>query len=306
MLNSGVRFFFVMNIKFFGNLFCVLILTLIVINQANAFDTDTLRVSQLLLKVADLRQKNPDSAMVYVDEAYQLAESLNDEEWIGRSLYFKGILQFVGGHYPESLSSYQRALDLFTKKKLQTRIPPLLANIGMIYSRTGDYETAVNYYLQALKLAEGMSDQQLQGKIYNSLGIISKQQSNYKEAIQYYNKAFALFKAMNNQLEVAGTYTNLSNVYIKSGRLDSSILINKKALSIFDSLGNQRGKVTCYNNLAEAYRLLNDNPSALTYLTMSLKVSSSQKALRSNYIIAQTELGNVQVAMGIYRKQNAI
>ena len=95
------------------------------------------------------------AATQHLDEAVKIASTVGDKELEGAARNDFGLVLDELGDYKQSLSQYQRALELHRTSHFETRGEgDTLGNIGGIYLLLGKFREALPYYRQALQISE--------------------------------------------------------------------------------------------------------------------------------------------------------
>jgi tetratricopeptide (TPR) repeat protein len=268
--------------------------------------SDTTIIRKLHARTNFIWSTYPDSILIYRDSALQLAISINDHVGVAESFRDLGIYHWIKGNYALAISAYDTSnliLDHANRSDLKYIN---LSNLGMVYSKLGDFPKAIDLFIQALHYAEKNGNKSIQGKIMNSLGVAYKSYGNSSEALNCYNRALELFTELQQPENIAGCYANIGEIYFLRKDAKKALQIQLKSLAIFDSLNNPKGKLSCYNNISEIQLALNNDAEALVYGEKALKLSR-EKLFFSNEISslfnigsAHTKLENFELAIQNY------
>src|SRR6478752_7260686 len=120
--------------------------------KAVASKKDTARVNLLNGLSASLRESDPQMAIEYSRQAYQLAKELGYQKGIGRSL----------------------------------------GNTGWIFYRKGDFVKALENSYEALKISEQISDFEEMARCLNNVGAINYEQKQYAASLLNFKKAYEI------------------------------------------------------------------------------------------------------------------
>jgi tetratricopeptide (TPR) repeat protein/predicted Ser/Thr protein kinase len=149
-----------------------------------------------------------------------------------------GVVYEAEGKYPESVRSYQEAIDL-RRRIAGDRDPTLAAwtsNSGVPLYRLGRYAEAQERFLQALKVEEavlGPQHPELSGTL-NRLGSVLYAQGRYKEVGPYYLRALKIREASLGPTHrlVADSLSNLANFLDDTGSPEAALPYALRALAI--------------------------------------------------------------------------
>jgi two-component system sensor histidine kinase/response regulator len=158
-----------------------------------ASEKDTARVNLLNGLSASLRESDPQMAMEYSRQAYQLATELNYQKGIGRSL----------------------------------------GNTGWIYYRKGDFVKALENSYEALKISEKINDTEEMARCLNNVGAINYEQKQYSVSLDYFKKAYKISIQNRDIKTAARSLNNVSYLYLTSGlSIDSAKVYNVKSFEL--------------------------------------------------------------------------
>lgn len=198
-------------------------------------------VLNLAGQVPRLAREDADRALKLAGVASWLAEVLDDDYCRARSARATGHPLQLKGKLLEALAEYQKALDLFTKLKVENEV-------GITLSGS----------LQPLIL----------------LG-------NYDEARQREERARKIFKAQGDELRLARLDSNLGNVLLRQDRFEEAVVLYRRAeqsLQRFD--GTNDDVALILNNLAVCYISLREFPQALESYSRLRKYSEQRHLQR--------------------------
>lgn len=154
---------------------------------------DTSRVNLLNGLSASLRESDPQMAIEYSRQAYQLAKELNFQKGIGRSL----------------------------------------GNMGWIYYRKGDFVKALENSYEALKISERVNDLEEMARCLNNVGAINYEQKQYSASLENFKKAYEISIRIRDIKTAARSLNNVSYLYMTSGlSLDSARAYNVRSFAL--------------------------------------------------------------------------
>jgi tetratricopeptide (TPR) repeat protein len=228
-------------------------------------------VLYLASQVPKIARDDADHALQLAELAGWLAEILNDDYCRARSARAMGHPLQLKGKHRESLVEYQKALDLFTKLKLDSEL-------GITLSGS----------LQPLIL----------------LG-------NYEEARIREERARRIFKADRDKLRLARLDANLGNILHRQDRFEEALVLFRRAeqsLRQFDAMDDL---AIVLNNIAVCHISLHEFPTALeTYRrlrTYSEQRHLQQLTVQADYNIAYLHYlqGEYDRAIELYKETRA-
>jgi tetratricopeptide (TPR) repeat protein len=225
-------------------------------------------VLYLASQVPTIARNDADRALQMAAVASWLSEILDDDYCRARSARAMGHPLQLKGKLRESLAEYQKALDLFTKLKLESEV-------GITLSGS----------LQPLIL----------------LG-------NYEESRLREEKARKIFKAQGDQLRLARLDVNLGNILHRQDRFEEALVLYQRAEQSLQRFDATDDLALVLNNIAVCYISLREFPRALeTYRrlrTYSEQRHLQLLTVQADYNIAYLHFmqGQYDHAMSLYEK----
>jgi tetratricopeptide (TPR) repeat protein len=80
-------------------------------------DIDIAKINLMLSSVSEHAIKNNDSALIELNNAKDLADSIGFAEGVAKALFLKGILMYIRNEYQGALELYSQALQLAEVKQ---------------------------------------------------------------------------------------------------------------------------------------------------------------------------------------------
>jgi two-component system, NarL family, sensor kinase len=200
-------------------------------------NSDTNKVKALSDLCWEFRHRSSDSAIIFGEQALQIARELN---------FRKGIAQACN-------------------------------DIAIIYIDRAQYLRATKLLNESLKLREELNDKSGIASIYNKLGIIDQKQGRLKEALEHQILALKIYEQLGQDKWIGYSLNNIAIIHQNLGDLDNSLSYHQKALEYRKRLKDQLGEATSYANMANLYSKLKDTISAINYYEQALDLSRNLK-----------------------------
>jgi tetratricopeptide (TPR) repeat protein len=237
---------------------------------------------------------NPDSCILFANEAKKIAEKVSDRKKTAIALTELGWGNNIKGNYPEALKNYFDALkirNVLNKRELAST----LGNIGIVYLFQAEYPKALDYFLRTLKTYEELNDRHGIAAILTNIGNVYYEQSDYPKTLNYYFRTLKMVEEFGDKEQIALCLGNIGSVYQAQTDLLSEISAKEnnnlkaldyslKALKINEELGNKVGIATNLSAIGNVYSVQADfsskssaketyNNKALDYYFRALKMS---------------------------------
>lgn len=276
--------------------------------------SDTARVTQLLDLSKRAQPLNPDSALLYAQQALTIARNTSNSVGEANSLNRAGVILWKNGKYDRALHFFLNSLKIREKNNdlpgqiaslnnigilysdqndntkaliyhfkakaiaelVQNRklLSIVLSNIGNCYIKLNNVNSALAFAMRAYQLQQGLSDQAMLPNTLAILGDIHYKMKHQALALDYYRLSLLYAKQQNDQGNLADTYNSIALLYKNSGPIDSSIFYAQKAL---DAGQIARYPIAIYsagNLLTQIYQGKNEHLELL-YLKMAMTAKDS-------------------------------
>ncbi len=233
---------------------------------------DTSRINTLNALAKKLKNNNPDTAIILITQALNIAEYLPPSigkdvrmRFISKSYSNLGTLHLFKGNNSLALDYCFKALKIMESLNDKKGISVILGNIGVAYDHKDDHTKALDYYFKALKMAEELEDKKGISAILGNIGLIYKAQGDYPKALDYYFKALKIAEGLRNKNTIALNLSNIGDIYSNQGDYTKALDYYFKALKMAEELGNKYaiavtiGSIgACYNDQANAAKFPQD------------------------------------------------
>jgi tetratricopeptide (TPR) repeat protein len=164
-------------------------------------------------------------------------------------------------------------------KKINFRagISRMYEMIGIILTKTGNFNKAISYYIENLKIEESLQSQDGIISANNNLGILYVYLHDYENALKSYTKANNLLATFNSKdLEYVTDLRyminlNTGDVYEKMRQIDSAFLYYNRALSISMQRKNKKSIGVPMLGLGNVYAAMNKLELSLANYRQSLQ-----------------------------------
>jgi len=247
---------------------------------------DTLK-SIDLITVFKLSIRNKPIRNDILDEALQVAKSINYKTGIANCLNNKGVNARYQHEYLKSVKLHKEAL-LYYKKSwdIESRIKNL-NSLGVSYRKLNMEEDALVYYFEALKLSEKLEHTKSMAMALNGIGNAYLNQNKYDQAKTYFKLALNLESLNNNEKGMGYDFSNLGEVYMFEKKYDSSYAFHMKSLKIAEKLGYKDNVAIINNTLGKMFQHKGEYEKALRYFDKAIPVLEKFRSRRylSNTLI---------------------
>jgi signal transduction histidine kinase len=271
---------------------------------------DTKKVEILFSLYSHYANAYPDSALPYIQQAYQLSKDIKFDIGVRYSLGAMSEMAQRLNNYKQALNYDLMLLPLFVKAKDTAGIGFTLTSIGNIYSDLHDLKNSLLFYHKALNIMTAYSDTlHLITLFYAGISGIYEQYNQLDSALYYANQAYQLDpdygyglikmaiayarlgkddlalefykKAIppnlrdNLRTDLINIYNGIAELYKARSKIDSAIIYAKTALSYEAGQHYPLGSLKASGILVDIYNSINDKDSVLKYLNLTIALKDS-------------------------------
>ncbi len=127
----------------------------------------------------------------------------------------------------ETLESYRRALEFFSKLKSSSNAAKKLLDLGQVYKDLGDHEKAMVNYNLAYQLFKDEKVISGESKALKFIADLYMEENSFSEARRYYQRALKKFRTIKDRQMEKTILTLISSCYQAEGALQDAINIEK-------------------------------------------------------------------------------
>jgi len=236
----------------------------------------------------------------------QLAQTSSERKSEAKAFSTIGLGYHVEGEYDKAVESYKKSLAIAKDNEHDLEVM-LLGNLGLAYSRLGDYYEAINYlneywgYTWHKGYNYNGTDPRLGGVALANIGNAYYAADLYAKAIEYHQKRLALSQEIKDRKGEGKALGDIGIVYQALGDSEKAIASQQKYLAIAREVKDSVGEIQALSNLGIASQTLNDYPKASESLQQALNIAQQIKNRREQ-AKALSNLGGVNYFLGNYAK----
>ncbi|MCB0553885.1 MAG: CHAT domain-containing protein [Phaeodactylibacter sp.] len=192
--------------------------------------------------------------------------------WLSETAYYKNEVRQAMAEAQASLRLAEAHLQADTLSFYST----ILQNIGLFYSRLGDFEAQMRFYQRSLVAALRCHGRQSERACdaFFSVGAAYGRRGQWGDFIAYTDTSLQIAEEIGYQGGVASALLNLSYGFAEKEDYDKAIQYQKQALARTES---QEERSRGLNNLGSLYIDTGDYEKALEQLRQALELRRSQK-----------------------------
>jgi signal transduction histidine kinase len=263
---------------------------------------------------------NPDVSEVLLYKAYVyfeageyvLAESeaaialptlqkMNDSYKVFQCLMVIALSLNEQGNTVEAINYYQKALatiddfdkKLYSQETLESFAVSLYSNMGLVYSKMGNYDKATEQFKKALNSESVKHNPAWKPEIVNNLALAEYRGKKSKDAEAVFNNALKISKSLGGEKEKAHSNFNLGIYYSESNDTLKAITHLKDAYIESDSIHDNQLKLSILKELA-AIDIENSHQYSGSYIALSDSLQNVALLNRNKYARIEYETDQLQ------------
>ncbi|MGW8123671.1 tetratricopeptide repeat-containing sensor histidine kinase [Roseivirga echinicomitans] len=218
------------------------------------------------LGVLHYYQANNDSALYYYQNALRVFGKTTDENETVITKKNLGLVYSKQGDYPKTIQTLTEVLAYSESKKDTVAIIPNYNDLGNTFSLIGNHNKALEYQFKALELLIRFPNPSLEGNVYNSIGVVYSDKSQFDSAIYFYEKSLILKQKYGNIFSQLNTKNNLCDSYSSLGKQEKALPCYEQLIPLQREVNDQEGLLRSYMNLANGNAKLKNHQNAIRIL----------------------------------------
>jgi len=177
----------------------------------------------LLCELSDyLKQINPDSSIIYAQQAIKLAQKIKVHE--GEAYATLGNACRGDGDFPKALEFLFKALQIFEKDKNSENLGECENQIAIVYSQLGNNPAAILYQKRAIHTFESINDLNGATNSEVNLGRGYRRNNQLDSAAIYFQKAYSKLDVFRNKPRHAWLFMEMGTLQFQLGNRNDSII----------------------------------------------------------------------------------
>jgi two-component system NtrC family sensor kinase len=282
-------------------LFVILMLFAVAVSKAQDKSIDTLRLALSKANVDSVRLKilmglgvdyfisNPDSAIIFSQQAYELAGKEKLPLRQARALNNMANAFATMGDYVKGIQMYFKALRVYETRNDVLGTVTVYNNIGATYIQDADYKNALRYlnlankqwdvYLQTHKL-KNFSEREQKAILYINFGECYLYTNKIDSADYYLQLCYQDAKKNNFTNLTDNIERDLGEVEISRGNKKAALKHLLAAISLSKSIDDVEMLSISYLSASKLYHSYNQQDSAVFYAQQALETAQAGKYLQ--------------------------
>ncbi|MBI4929983.1 MAG: tetratricopeptide repeat protein, partial [Bacteroidetes bacterium] len=239
---------------------------------------DSLKVNLYIDISYEFTRKNPDEAIMYAKQGYDLAGKINFINGMGVCEANIALAYYSKGDYKQAIEHNLTALQLKEKTGDKTAIAYSLNNIALVYDEMHDYKQALSFYKRAEQILRETNNKRGLASVQNNIGEIYYSVGKNDSALYYYNLSLQAMKELNNKNAIGMIYTNFASIYFDKEEYDKAIDYDTRSLQIRKELEDKYSIASSYINLGNDYGAKGEFQKSIEYYNQAIAIARQMEA----------------------------
>jgi signal transduction histidine kinase len=252
---------------------------------------DSNRVLLLTQLDSNYRFFNPDSSMVFVQQAMRLAVGLNFNKGKVQVLNIFGEARRFRGEFPEALEAQFDAMQISKSIGYQEGEAASLVCIGLVYNDLNEYHQGLNYLYQAKKIIERTSNKLSSSSLLTGIGYAYEKMNMLDSALIYQQQAQISLSFFPRSTIGSLVLTRLGGIQSKLGNYNLALQYFHEAIKISNVTGDILNRGRTQYRKAELYHKINQPDSSLYYCRLAYangeKISAKTVVLDASSLLVK-------------------
>lgn len=261
---------------------------------------DTASINAINQYAITLVQKNPDSALFYLNITQKLSDSIQYTFGEARATYFTGLAYFYKYEYDTALFLHRKAYTMFEGINQKKGMAQALYSMSYDFSLKQDIEESMECMDHARSILEEIPDYISVYDCIEGLIFLHKQLHHKSVVDSLIRELVDVAERTGDKKRMANSYYTLGNHYFDQAYLKLAIEAFYKALAIAEESGDPAEMANVLGSIGLTNFYLDDYQTAIEYY---LRQESILEDLNDNYQLSNTYtgLGDAYNALGNYR-----
>jgi signal transduction histidine kinase/class 3 adenylate cyclase len=229
---------------------------------------------ELMLNIGDGFTKiNPDSALLFYNDALELSMKIDDLESQAHAFYQ------LGEHY-EAHKKLNEALDYFEKSLSRAKelgdkylIGKCYLSLGAIFEDQGELDKALEALEVSRQILEETGNLEYLARCHLNLGQLNAGMGDEISALQHFLKSRDIEDELGNTRRVANATANIGMLYYQQGDFDAALEYLVGVVKQFEELGDVTRASSCYITIGGIHREIGNYDIALEYQEKALSIA---------------------------------
>jgi two-component system sensor histidine kinase/response regulator len=236
--------------------------------------SDTTRVWLLNKLVTSLRERDNNKALLYAQEAKDLAELLSYKRGLGQALENLGWILYRRADYTKAFDITTQALKINEQLHDRSSMARCLISIAAINYEQKLYDEAMVNFRNAYRISEAMNDQHTMARCLNNMAFAFVQLNNTDSAMHYARRGLAVGEQVKDDYMIAFSRRTLGDIQVLRKSYAEALESFQTCWNISEKQGNTFLKVSTLHRIGKLHFLAGRYDQALQYFDKTISLAS--------------------------------
>jgi len=241
-------------------------------NKKNMIDTNC-----YLAKIVSNKGR-VEEAMILLNEAKSLAESISDKKSFATVLGYIGVENWRKGEYDNAMLCYEEQKKISLELEDKHIYSMAIGNMGLIYWNKGYLDKAMQCYEEQKKISLEIGDRGNYSLVISNIGNVYNNQGDYDLAIKFYEERKEYCVEVGDKNGYSMVIGNIGNIYCIKGDYEMAMLCYKKKNQICLEQGDKRGYSAGLANIGTVYQAQDDFETAMLNYDEAIDICRNLKS----------------------------
>ncbi len=208
-------------------------------------------------------------------QSLALSERIKSPVWIGINSNYIGELYTYENDYINALKYYNNAISIAKKNKFYSIEATAYYNITRIYENKNELDSAKAYGLKSMKTILLAKDVYMIARVYNTLGSISFKTAEINKAMEYYRNSLFYSKDVDDNFSYCVANLGIAKIFQSRGQIDSSLYYARQSLYISKKIGFMKQVIDASSFLSDHFKMRGMYDSALAIKEIYIEAKDS-------------------------------
>jgi serine phosphatase RsbU (regulator of sigma subunit) len=227
--------------------------------ELSTAEEDSLKTVILLQLGNEYRFYHPDSAMMFFEQALDIAEQLGSMSMQGNSRRYMGMVKESEGLYDEALEDYFKALAFFEEADLKHGVAITYNSIAILHYLQESYEQCMEYLTLSFEIKKELGDTEGMSNYYTNMASLKNALGQSEEALDFVELSLELYEELGDRIGIATAYGNLGTIHFDLKHYLLSLENHLKSVEMNEEINNMDGMVHSLSNVAGVYVTMADS-----------------------------------------------
>ncbi|MBT3922159.1 MAG: tetratricopeptide repeat protein [Nitrospina sp.] len=224
-------------------------------------------------------QKKYAEAEEYLEQAHQLASSLEDAQTEGKILNEMARLYLAKDKTEEAIDILLKKRKLCQENKIEVDEELSLLRLGLAYEKKGEFDKAIQTMKEGKKKAKEVRNGPCMGTLITHLGFYLGEVKNFSKAEDYMEASLLLARGLGKRKEELGILLRYGKIYTQSEDVEQALSLLREGLELAEKYRDNRYEGLLRVQMGDTYTDMQEKQKAMENYMKALTPLKKAKEL---------------------------